>query len=88
MHAPICIHRINIRVINENPWSNLFANNMFPSSKTGDSKTFNRNMDSNTGTGFKADPKVDGTRQENFCHLFPFTHKTIIDWWHQLYMEK
>jgi phosphoenolpyruvate carboxykinase (ATP) len=70
-------YRLNIRVINENPWSNLFAYNMFlrPSEKELD--RFKPDWHIIQAPGFKADPKVDGTRQHNFA-MISFTHKTIL----------
>jgi phosphoenolpyruvate carboxykinase (ATP) len=70
-------YRLNIRVINENPWSNLFAYNMFlrPAEEALDS--FKADWHIIQAPGFKADPKVDGTRQHNFA-MVSFTHRTIL----------
>ncbi|CAN5405207.1 phosphoenolpyruvate carboxykinase (ATP) [soil metagenome] len=70
-------YRINIRVINENPWSNLFAYNMFLRPKEDELENFEPEWTVIQAPGFKADPKVDGTRQENFA-IISFTHKTIL----------
>lgn len=69
-------YRINIRVINENPWSNLFVYNMFlkPTedipNNTADWHIFH-------APDFKADPGTDGTRNENFT-IVNFAKKTIL----------
>src|SRR6476620_11767361 len=70
-------YRINIRVINENPWSNLFAYNMFLRPKQPELENFQPEWTVIQAPGFKADPRVDGTRQENFA-VISFTHKTIL----------
>ncbi len=71
------LYRLNIRVINENPWSNLFAYNMFL--RPGDSslKNFTPDWHIIHAPDFKADPLVDGTRQTNFT-IVSFTQKTIL----------
>jgi len=70
-------YRINIRVINENPWSNLFAYNMFLRPSENDLENFNPDWHIIQAPGFKADPSVDGTRQQNFA-MVSFTKKTIL----------
>lgn len=70
-------YRLNIRVINENPWSNLFAYNMFLRPAEEELDNFKVDWHIIQAPGFKADPKVDGTRQHNFA-LVSFTHKTIL----------
>jgi phosphoenolpyruvate carboxykinase (ATP) len=70
-------HRLNIRVINENPWSNLFAYNMFLRPAENELENFEADWHIIQAPGFKADPAVDGTRQHNFAVL-SFTHKTIL----------
>ena len=70
-------YSINIRVINENPWSNLFAYNMFLRPQEEALENFIPEWTIIQAPGFKADPKVDGTRQENFA-IISFTHKTIL----------
>jgi phosphoenolpyruvate carboxykinase (ATP) len=75
-----CAHteyRINIRVINENPWSNLFVYNMFFRPAEEELEDFKPEWTILHAPGFKADPKVDGTRQHNFA-IISFTHKTIL----------
>ena len=70
-------YRINIRVINENPWSNLFAYNMFLRPSENELENFKADWHIIQAPGFKADPAVDGTRQHNFA-VVSFTHKTIL----------
>jgi phosphoenolpyruvate carboxykinase (ATP) len=75
-----CAHpdyRLNIRVINENPWSNLFAYNMFLRPNDEELESFSPEWTIIQAPGFKADPAVDGTRQHNFA-VVSFTHKTIL----------
>jgi phosphoenolpyruvate carboxykinase (ATP) len=69
--------RLRLRVINENPWSNLFAYNMFIRPEEKDLESFVPHWHIIQAPGFKADPAVDGTRAENFAVL-SFTHKTIL----------
>jgi len=68
---------MNIRVINENPWSNLFAYNMFLRPTEQELENFQPEWHIIQAPGFKADPAVDGTRQHNFA-VVSFTHKTIL----------
>ncbi len=70
-------YRLNIRVINENPWSNLFAYNMFLRPTEEEVEDFEPDWHIIQAPGFKADPAVDGTRQHNFA-IVSFTHKTIL----------
>lgn len=70
-------YRLNIRVINENPWSNLFAYNMFLRPTESELVNFEPEWHIIQAPGFKADPEVDGTRQHNFA-IVSFTHKTIL----------
>jgi phosphoenolpyruvate carboxykinase (ATP) len=75
-----CAHpdyRINIRVINENAWSNLFAYNMFLRPDEDELEEFKPDWQIIQAPGFKADPAVDGTRQHNFA-IISFTQKTIL----------
>lgn len=70
-------YRINIRVINENPWSNLFCYNMFLRPQEEELEDFEPDWTIIQAPGFKADPTVDGTRQHNFA-IISFNHKTIL----------
>ncbi len=70
-------YRLNIRVINEHPWSNLFAYNMFLRPTEQELVNFEPDWHIIQAPGFKADPVVDGTRQHNFA-IVSFTEKTIL----------
>ncbi len=70
-------YRLNIRVINENPWSNLFAYNMFLRPQASELESFQPEWHIIQAPGFKADPTTDGTRQHNFA-LVSFTRKLIL----------
>jgi len=75
-----CAHReyrINIRIINENPWSNLFAYNMFIRPDEEELESFVPEWTVIHAPDFKADPESDGTRQHNFA-IISFSHKTIL----------
>jgi phosphoenolpyruvate carboxykinase (ATP) len=68
---------MNIRVVNEHPWSNLFAYNMFLRPGEEELDNFVADWQVIHAPGFKADPAVDGTRQHNFA-IISFTKKTIL----------
>jgi len=70
-------YRLNIRVINEYPWSNMFAYNMFLRPTEAELESFDPEWTILNAPGFLADPAVDGTRQSNFA-ILSFTEKTII----------
>ncbi len=70
-------YRINIRVINENPWSNLFALNMFIKPNEEELELFEPDWTIIHAPSFKANPETDGTRQSNFA-VISFTHKTVL----------
>jgi len=75
-----CAHddfRMNIRVVNETPWANLFANNLFLRPTDTEIQSFNPEWHIIQAPGFKADPLIDGTRQHNFA-VVNFTKKMII----------
>jgi phosphoenolpyruvate carboxykinase (ATP) len=69
--------RLNIRVINENPWSNLFAYNMFLRPTETELDNFKPEWHIIQAPGFKADAIEHGTRQHNFA-IVSFTKKTIL----------
>jgi phosphoenolpyruvate carboxykinase (ATP) len=69
--------RMNIRVVTEFPWSNMFAYNMFLRPEDSELETFLPDWHIVCAPGFKADPTIDGTRQHNFAVL-NFTRKMII----------
>ncbi len=70
-------YRLNIRVINEHAWSNLFAYNMFLRPAEQELSSFEPDWHIIQAPGFKADPAIDGTRQHNFA-IVSFTEKTIL----------
>ncbi len=70
-------YRLNIRVINEHPWSNLFAYNMFLRPGEEELENFEVDWQVIHAPGFKANPATDGTRQHNFA-IISFTKKTIL----------
>ncbi len=71
------LYRLNIRVINENPWSNLFAYNMFLRPTESELKGFVPDWQIIQAPGFLADPGSDGVPAENFA-IISFTEKTIL----------
>ena len=70
-------HRMNIRVVNEYSWSNLFAYNMFLRPTKDELDNFKHDWLILNAPGFLADPKKDGTRQENFA-ILSFAKKIIL----------
>ncbi len=62
-------YRLNIRVINEYAWSNLFSYNMFLRPEESELKNFSEDWIVVNAPGFQADPAIDGTRQANFSIL-------------------
>lgn len=70
-------YKTRIRVINEYPWSNLFAYNMFIRPTENELKGFEPDWTVINAPGFMANPEVDGTRQHNFA-ILDFTRKTAI----------
>ena len=70
-------HKLNIRVINEDPWSNLFCYNMFLRPKEEELGEFIPDWHIIQAPSFLADPAVDGTKANNFS-IVSFTHKIIL----------
>ncbi|HET8754218.1 MAG TPA: phosphoenolpyruvate carboxykinase (ATP) [Salinimicrobium sp.] len=62
-------YKLNIRVINETPWMNLFAYNMFLRPDEQELAEFEEDWLIINAPSFTADPEEDGTRQENFAIL-------------------
>ncbi|MFL0094110.1 phosphoenolpyruvate carboxykinase (ATP) [Tenacibaculum maritimum] len=62
-------YKLKIRVVNEYPWSNMFAYNMFLRPTSEELKEFSPEWTVINAPGFMADPAVDGTRQHNFAIL-------------------
>ena len=69
--------RLNIRVVNETPWANLFCNDLFLRPTAEEIQTQNPDWVILQAPGFQADPAVDGTRQANFT-IVNFTRKIIL----------
>lgn len=69
--------RLSIRIINENPWSNLFAFNMFLRPDEASLESFTPDWQIIHAPDFKADPLIDGTRHSNFT-MVSFTEKIIL----------
>jgi phosphoenolpyruvate carboxykinase (ATP) len=70
-------YAMNIRIVAENPWSNMFAYNMFLRPSDIELQDFLPEWHIVCAPGFKADPEIDGTRQHNFA-ILNFTKKMII----------
>jgi len=70
-------YRLNIRVITESPWQNLFANNLFLRPTREEIMTIEPDWHIIAAHGFKADPAIDGTRQHNFA-IINFSKKIIL----------
>lgn len=70
-------YRLNLRVINEHPWTNMFAYNMFLRPTEEELGDFDPEWTVVNAPGFKADPKVDGTRQHNFA-ILNFSRKIVL----------
>ncbi len=70
-------YRVNIRVINEYPWSNFFAYNMFMRPTASELENFTPEWTIVNAPGFMAIPKEDGTRQHNFT-ILNFTKKIAL----------
>ena len=68
---------MNIRVVTEYAWSNMFAYNMFLRPSDSEIESFNPEWTILNAPGFMADAKVDGTRQHNFA-ILNFTKKIIL----------
>jgi phosphoenolpyruvate carboxykinase (ATP) len=69
--------RLNIRVVNETPWANLFCNDLFLRPTQEEIKTQTADWLILQAPSFMADPAVDGTRQSNFT-IVNFTRKIIL----------
>lgn len=70
-------YRMNIRVVTEQAYHNIFANNLFLRPTKEEILSFNPEWTIINAPGFKADPKIDGTRQHNFA-ILNFTKKVIL----------
>ncbi len=70
-------YKLNIRVINEYPWSNMFVYNMFLRPTEQELEHFDPEWVVVNAPGFMANPEVDGTRQHNFA-ILDFTRKIAL----------
>ena len=70
-------YRLNVRVVNEKPWSNLFAYNMFLRPQEEELDNFKPDWHVICVPGLKLDPKECGIRQHNVS-LVSFKHKMIL----------
>ena len=70
-------YKLNIRVINEFPWSNMFAYNMFLRPTAAELENFTPEWTVINAPGFMADAAQDGTRQHNFA-ILNFTKKIAL----------
>ena len=69
--------RTNIRVVTEQAYHNIFANNLFLRPTKEEVLNFSPEWTIVNAPGFKADPVIDGTRQHNFA-ILNFTKKIIL----------
>jgi len=70
-------YRLNIRVVTELPWSNLFAHNLFLRPERSELEQFQAEWHILNAPGFMAIPERDHTRQHNFT-IINFSRKVII----------
>jgi len=70
-------YKMNIRVVNEYAWSNMFAYNMFLRPTNEEIDSFDPEWTILNAPGFMADAEIDGTRQHNFA-ILNFTKKIIL----------
>ncbi|NER16962.1 phosphoenolpyruvate carboxykinase (ATP) [Spongiivirga citrea] len=70
-------YKLNIRVVNEYPWSNMFAYNMFLRPSDAELESFQEEWLVVNAPGFLANPAVDKTRQANFA-ILDFTRKIAL----------
>lgn len=70
-------YRLNIRVVNEKPWTNLFAYNMFLRPTEEELEDFKPDWTILSAPGLRLEPKECGTRQHNAA-VVSFKHKMIL----------
>ncbi|MGN6477849.1 MAG: phosphoenolpyruvate carboxykinase (ATP), partial [Flavipsychrobacter sp.] len=70
-------YRLNIRVVNETPWANLFCYDLFLRPTAEETEKQNPDWLILQAPSFHADPAVDGTRQANFT-IVNFTRKIVL----------
>ncbi len=69
--------RLNVRLVSEFPWQNLFVNNLFLRPTREEIENMEPDWVIVNAPGFFADPAIDGTRQHNFAAI-DFTRKMIL----------
>jgi phosphoenolpyruvate carboxykinase (ATP) len=70
-------HRLNIRVVNETPWANLFCNDLFLRPTSEEVAAATPDWVILQAPSFEADPAKHGTRQSN-CTVVNFSKKMIL----------
>ncbi len=70
-------YRLNVRVVTETAWANLFCHNMFLRLTPAELEKFTPEWTVICAPGFLADPAIDGTRQANFA-ILDFTKKIAL----------
>ncbi|MGL5113043.1 MAG: phosphoenolpyruvate carboxykinase (ATP) [Flavobacterium sp.] len=70
-------YKLNIRVVTETPWANLFCYNMFLRPDEKELENFASEWTVICAPSFEADPAIDGTRQSNFA-ILNFTKKIAL----------
>lgn len=70
-------YRLNLRVVNELPWGNLFSYNLFLRPEREEIKNFKHDWLIINAPGFRANPEIDGTRQHNFA-IINFKKKIVL----------
>ena len=70
-------YRLNIRVVTESAFQNLFAYNLFQRPSKDEVEGFDPDWTVIAAPEFEADPDVDGTRQANFA-IINFTRQMIL----------
>jgi len=70
-------YKMNLRVITEFGFSNLFASNMFLRPTSAEIENFEAEWNVVCAPSFMADPEVDGTRQHNFA-IINFAKKILL----------
>lgn len=70
-------YKLNLRVVTEHPWSNMFAYNMFLRPTQEELQHFDPEWTIVCVPSFMADPAVDATRQSNFA-ILNFGRKIVL----------
>ena len=70
-------HKLALTVINEYPWSNMFADTMFIRPSADEVQNFSSEWTVVNAPGFRSNPEEDGTRQHNFA-ILSFSKKIIL----------